>query len=204
MIDKNMSRHGFLFGDNDGPWSTEQLTKVMIRETTTRIGFRMTTQEYRHIAIAIDRKFIRKDMVEFEDDDVNEEEDEDDVHDLMAVHSTKLASQRYARMGGLTRSLTAESISVFRTISDKWQRWFSMISRKPKEESMSSQFTQKETVTTESKVSIAMSALYGPAGRFRSSQQEEAVISVAKGISPLFVILPTGAGKSITFMLRRP
>jgi len=59
MINKETPRDGFLFGDHNGPWTTEHLTRAMTRETSKRIGFRMTTQEYRHIAIAIDRKFIR-------------------------------------------------------------------------------------------------------------------------------------------------
>ena len=59
MIDPLLARHGFLFADNNGPWSTERLTKVLTRETSKRLGFRMTVQEYRHIAIAIDREFIR-------------------------------------------------------------------------------------------------------------------------------------------------
>ena len=118
MINPDTPRHGFLFGDHNGPWQTEKLTKAMVRETTIRIGFRMTTQEYRHIAIAIDRKFIRGQSAEPDDD----EDENDDVHDLMAAHSTKIAVATYARMGGLTRSLTSESIDAFRSISDKWQR----------------------------------------------------------------------------------
>ena len=75
----------------------------------------MTIQGFRHIAIAIDRRFIRGAQAEADDD----EEEDDDVHDLMAAHSKKLADQRYARMGGLTRSLTPESIDIFRGVSDK-------------------------------------------------------------------------------------
>src|SRR5437773_6751341 len=89
MINKDIKRDGFLFGDHNGPWSTEHLTKAMTRETAKRIGFRMTTQEYRHIAIAIDRKFIRGKYADLDDD----EEDDDDIHDEMADRkSTRLNS----------------------------------------------------------------------------------------------------------------
>jgi superfamily II DNA helicase RecQ len=37
--------------------------------------------------------------------------------------------------------------------------------------------------------------------KFRSEQQKRAVIATAKGISPLFIILPIGTGKSLTFLL---
>ena len=56
----------------------------MTRETAKRIGFRMTTQEYHHIAIAIDRKFIWGQHAEAD----NDEEDEDDDHDEIAAHLT--------------------------------------------------------------------------------------------------------------------
>jgi hypothetical protein len=101
MINKETPRDGFLFGDHNGPWTTEHLTRTMTRETSKRIGFRMTTQEYRHIAIAIDRKFIRGPYAE-EDED---EEEEDDVNDEMAAHSTKVAIAHYARIGWLVEEL---------------------------------------------------------------------------------------------------
>ena len=66
----------------------------MTRETAKRIGFRRTIQEYRHRTIAIDRKFIRGQQAEADED----EEEEDDVHDEMAAHLTKIAIARYARM----------------------------------------------------------------------------------------------------------
>jgi hypothetical protein len=72
MINPNTPRHGFLFAD-DERWTTSQLTDVMTRETANRIGFRMTTQEYRHVAIAIDRKFIRGRDAEADDDEEDEE-----------------------------------------------------------------------------------------------------------------------------------
>ena len=71
-------------------------------------------QNYGHIAIAIDRKFIRRQHAEADE----EEEEEDDVHDEIAAHSTKVAIAHYARIGGLSRNLTPESLDVFRSISN--------------------------------------------------------------------------------------
>src|ERR1700724_2262098 len=127
MIDQDLARHGFLFADNKGPWSTERLTKVLTRETSKRLGFQMTVQEYRHIAIAIDREFIQGSSAEMDEEDEDEEDDE--VHDLMAAHFTKLANARYARMGGLSKGLTPETINIYRSVSDKWQRWYKLESR---------------------------------------------------------------------------
>jgi len=201
MIDETMPQHGFLFADSKGPWSTERLTKVLTRETGARLGFRMTVQEYRHIAIAIDRKFIRGTSAEMDED----EEDEDDIHDLMAAHSTKLADARYARMGGLTRSLTPESISIFRTISDRWQRWYKLESRRSQERStgtaMKTEGIIEDEVGAEREMKGALQKMYGQSAEFKTEQQKEAVLKTVMGVNQLFIILPTGQGKSLTFMI---
>jgi len=197
MINTETPRDGFLFGDQHGPWSTEHLTRALTRETLKRIGFRMTTQDYRHIAIAIDRKFIRGKHAEVDE----EEEEEDDVHDEMAAHSTKVAIAHYARMGGLSRNLTPESLDVFRSISDKWQRWYGLVSRKQSSNAKTIQSTQKGVQSTKEKMYGVIQKLYGPTGEFRTRKQEQAVEAVIEGVSPLIVVLPTGAGKSLSFMI---
>ena len=75
-MNKETPRDGFLFGDHNGPWTTEHITRAMTRETSKRIGFRMTTQDYRHIAISIDRKFIRGQHAEVDEDEEDEEDEE--------------------------------------------------------------------------------------------------------------------------------
>jgi len=47
----------------------------------------------------------------------------------------------------------------------------------------------------------AIQKSYGPTGKFRTSKQEQAVEAVIEGVSPLIVVLPTGAGKSLSFMI---
>jgi superfamily II DNA helicase RecQ len=161
----------------------------------------MTVQEYRHIATAIDRKFIRRQDAEPDDDD-DEEDGDDNVHDLMAAHSSKLANARYARMGGLTRSLTSESISIFRTVSDKWQTWYKLeIRRKKNVEVKSEMGVMAAENGPTGYITSALRKLYGQGGKFKTKHQEDAVMSVAMGINQLFVILPTGEGKSLTFIL---
>jgi len=111
------SRNGLLFGDDKGPWNTTEITTLLSRKTKEKFGFEITTQMYRHISIAIDRKFMRGVDLELEDD-------EDQPSDLMATHSTRTANARYARLKGLIDGLSSESIDVFREISDAWQNWY--------------------------------------------------------------------------------
>jgi hypothetical protein len=84
-INPDAPQYGFLFGGGEGPWKMETQTKVFIRETSLRLGFRMTTQDYRHIATAIDRKFIRPNH-HYEDEDYTE--DEDEPNDVMTGHGS--------------------------------------------------------------------------------------------------------------------
>jgi superfamily II DNA helicase RecQ len=199
MMDKNMSRHGFLFADDKGPWSTDRLTKILTDESSKRIGFRMTVSEYRHIAIAIDRQFIRGTLAEADE----EEEEEDDVHDLMAAHNSRTAIARYARREELVKGLTPESINAFRPVSDKWQIFYNLISRRqvsrtPKAIKSESNL---EEATVSAQMTAALKRMYGAGAKFKTEEQKQAVISTAMGTTQLFVILPTGQGKSLTFML---
>jgi superfamily II DNA helicase RecQ len=158
----------------------------------------MTFQDYRHIATGIDREFIRGKDANLDEDDDND----DDIHDLMAAHSSKLANARYARLGGLTRSLTSESIDLFRTISDKWQAWYKLETRRLSQPriKMETESSKDENYTTRC-INSALCKMYGQGAKFRNDQQRTAVMSAASGVDQLFVILPTGHGKSLTFML---
>ena len=122
---------------------------------------------------------------------------------LVAAHSTKLANARYARMGGLSKGLTPESINMYRTISDNWQRWYKLESRQ--KTSVKVKDTKTETDSQEAAVTEwmtkALQTMYGTNAKFKTEEQRSAIISTAMGINQLFVILPTGQGKSLTFML---
>src|SRR5271167_1754706 len=89
MINPETPRHGLLFADKEKPWGTNVITKTLTTESEARIEFRLTWSEYRHIAKAIDRKFIRGDEALLDDDDDLDNEDGDlsMVHDLMQAHS---------------------------------------------------------------------------------------------------------------------
>ena len=46
----------FLWADEKGVWKTPRATKAAVEETSTRLNLRITFQDYRHIAKAIDRE----------------------------------------------------------------------------------------------------------------------------------------------------
>ena len=198
-MDSDTPRNGYIFGNAEGPWSTDKISKVLARESGKCLGFRVTIADYRHISVAIDRKFIRKNEIDIDDDD--DDEDEDDANDLMAAHRSKTAINRYGRQSGLLRKLSAESIDIFRSIADKWHAWLGLISRMPREEDeLDSMDLDREDLSSEEKIQIALHELYGGSASFKG-KQKEAVTAVVNGISPLLVNLPTGGGKSLTFLI---
>lgn len=203
LINAETPRHGFLFADGEKPWSTDVITETLTTESAARISFRLTWGDYRHVAKAIDREFIRGSDAIFDDDD-EEDEDEDpsEVHDLMQGHSNHMAEAKYGRLTDLTRNISPESMNLFRDVSDKWQRWLGLVSRQPMDDDEEMEMEEQEAdEPIERQLVKAMHDLYGPSKNWRSPEQEKAVVAVANGISPLFIVFPTGFGKSSAFLL---
>jgi hypothetical protein len=104
-----LTTKGFLWFRVDKPWDT----RVFTRETSNRLGFRLTTSGYRHIAIAIDREYVRGLTAGMDPA-------EEDAHDLQASHSTTTADTVDGIRGDILRSLTSRSISIFRKVTKQW------------------------------------------------------------------------------------
>ena len=115
---------GFLWAGKDGkPWETDDLTRVMTRESGCRLGFRLTTQAYRHIAVAIDREHVRGLTAGMDLDE------EDDPHDLMACHSTAVAERVYGVDSEILNSLSWRSVEIFRNIAQRWHDFLGLDSQ---------------------------------------------------------------------------
>jgi superfamily II DNA helicase RecQ len=198
MIKPDFPINGFLFGDEKGPWDTARQTKAFVRESTKRIGFRMTTQDYRHISIAIDRQFIRCNKALFDDEDFLD----DDIHDLMAAHSSHVANVHYGRDKAMLHQLSAQSINQFRSVSDKWQRWLGLIPRLQREDFPRSPPPMSlDPKTVEEKVHKKMTDLFGNTYKWTCPEQKEAIMKINEGISPLIAVLPPAAGKTLLMQI---
>lgn len=105
--------------DKNGPWTTVDLTKVLAQETAIRMGLRMPTQDYRHIAIKIGCEYIGAEFIR--DMPTTEEmphEDSDVVVsavDLAAAHGKDIA-ERYGVRRDIIDNLSDESIRIFGAI----------------------------------------------------------------------------------------
>ncbi len=201
MINENFLSHGFLFGTDDGCWDTAKQTEIFVEYTTRDLGFRCTTQQFRHITKAIDRQFIRGPSGSQDDDDGDEDVPEDEAaHDLMAGHSIHVANIKYGLNSDLLRGLSAQAVSIFRKVSDSWHFWLKLESRRVGQKNIIKDVARLET-TTEQRCESALEQLYGIGAKFRSDEQRDAVYAIVNGVSPLVAVFPTGGGKTLLIML---
>ena len=52
------SATNYLWANDSGPWDTDRLTRIMTAETAERLGSRLTTAKYRHVAVRIRREVV--------------------------------------------------------------------------------------------------------------------------------------------------
>ena len=73
-----------------------------------------------------------------------------------------------------------------------------MVSRVPRDLEVSKPINVV-SLSVRTKIDQALRHLFGPSGKFKSEKQEEGLYAIIEEKSPLFIILPTGAGKSLMF-----
>ena len=65
----------YIWGDEHGPWDTAQLTRIIKRETGKRLGWPMTTLDYRHVAVGIGRVAVGEGFGRGYEDEIGEVEE---------------------------------------------------------------------------------------------------------------------------------
>lgn len=118
-----LPRSDHFWHDKNGSWTTVQLTKVLTQETAARMGIRLTTQDYRNVAIDMGREYIGAEfMREIPTTEEMPHEDSDVVVsavDLAAAHGKDIA-ERYGVRGDIIWNLSDESIRIFGAIGTQW------------------------------------------------------------------------------------
>src|SRR5215471_9229349 len=202
MINPDMPQNGFLFGDSNGPWKTDRMTDVLTRETQKHLNVRITNRDFRQIAVAIDRRHVRPGEVHDDEDDEDDEEINDHPHDSMACHNSTTAGNWYGILKDSTREITPETLDLFRRISDRWHRWLGLLSRLPRPKDPDSiDLEPSIPISIEEKLEQTILRVFGPSFEWRSDEQKEATLKMAKGVSSLFVVLPTGGGKTMASLI---
>ncbi|SLM36305.1 recq family helicase [Lasallia pustulata] len=140
------------------------------------------------------------------------------VWDLQATHGSAMARAHYALDVRFPNKLQADMIGHFREISRLWHGYLTRVSpvKGEDEESQSNRKRRareeagerlrkrrriEEEITTE--VQTGLQRLLGEQATWKSNEQGEAMHRIMKmnGQETLIVVLPTGGGKSVLFML---
>jgi len=197
LINREWESNGYLFTDGKGGhWNTDKQSRIMARESQSRLGFRITTASWRQLQVAFDREFVRTGLPE-EDSD-SDGDGEDDVHDLRAAHSARVANNHYGRKG---LRINTTTVNLFRGVSDKWQAWLAMRARPIRSWFEKHKDSNMEESSMEVKVTTALERVHGIGASWKSKEQEQATFAIIDGQSPLVCILPTGGGKTTLILV---
>ncbi|KAH6975854.1 hypothetical protein EDB80DRAFT_658517 [Ilyonectria destructans] len=204
------------------PWDSSQLSRALAKWSQHYAGQRITLQQWRHIAIAIGRRHTRArgaqraNFNEAGEAEAEEEEAEgyEEVEDLAAAHTTRTAAG-YGVTIDILKRLTSESLEVFGQASRRWHRFLGC-------GGAAAGWVEAETAGAakgqglEGLAGTEAASLEPEAGQEKKKRrltasgelplkagkrQQEAIQRAAAKQTPLVAILPTGAGKSLVFMV---
>jgi hypothetical protein len=214
---ENVSSHMWPADPNGRKWTTERLREALKRESRIGIGQELTIAAYREIAIGISRRFLRGSAAfRTEEGEENEEWAEENIGasiaDEQAGHSAHVARLIYARGIMEQAGAVADKRQQFRTSSTDWHRFLGFgagveegtMSKKRKRAPFESEVDEARIDRwgrlRKMDTAAQLQRMMGKAAEFRGVQKE-AIDAIVAGKSHVVAVMPTGAGKSMLFML---
>ena len=200
-------------------WTSERFRRILQRESTIGLsGVTLNIASYRDIAIAISRRymragraFVRHGPHSTTEDDVHEDETQimAGIADEQAGHSSHVAGAVYARETTERAGEVADRRQRFRQSSQEWHQFLGFASAigsiatstiTPFQDTAQASQIERWSRTRAMDMDQSLQQMMGPTAAFRGSQK--AIIqSIIQRQSPIVAIMPTGAGKSLLFML---
>lgn len=205
--------------DADGrKWTTDRMKEQLQEISTAALGQPMHVAAYREIAIAISRQWVRG-ATAFQVDEADENEEWrkenmlSDVADDQATHSPHIAGMIYARDSMEMSGATADRRRQFRAVSTDWHRFLGFGSTREKDEKVDlkrkrcrfendadEERVERRIRLRQMNATAELQRMMRKEVSFRSVQGK-AMDVISKGDSPVVAVMPTGAGKSVLFML---
>ncbi|KAL8686415.1 MAG: hypothetical protein Q9218_007122 [Villophora microphyllina] len=194
-------------------WGPERVREVMERESLLALGQKINLQSYRQLAIGISRRHLRTSH-QFEDEEDELVADEDSLESVMAqqaAHSLMVAETTYGRALHEPSGERASVRQRYREVSLMWHRFLYLQSmpgeagpRSKRAGSLglhdSDQMRKRWRALYEADPIQQLRSLYGDSAHLRPLQADS-LRRILRGESPLLVVMPTGAGKSLLFVL---
>ena len=205
--------------DVDGrKWTPERMKKELQRVSQAGLGQSIHMAAYREIAIAISRRWVRAStafQVDEDDEDAEWRKQNvlSDAADEQATHSPHIAGTIYARDAMELSGATADRRQRFRAVSRDWHQFLGFESAQVKEEKVDLKrkrcpfeeeahegMVERRIRMREMDATTELQRMMRKEVALRSVQ-ETAIRAIQDGVSPIVAVMPTGAGKSVLFML---
>ena len=225
QVGEGTQENGWSLGPGEH-WTSPRLSRNIRRLSALACGQKLNISSWRHISTAIGRRYFRNAStahtrllheVDSDDSGSESDDDEDSPYDLQAGHGSKTAGLIYGRLITEGAFETNERRVNFRYISEEWHRLLGFPSamggfgevltpgRKRKKASVCDEALRKlqlERWKTRRRINIdrELIHLYGDQAAFRGVQRE-AIQAIMMNKSPIVVVMGTGGGKSLSFML---
>ncbi|MDN6160180.1 MAG: DEAD/DEAH box helicase, partial [Staphylococcus equorum] len=196
---------------NGQVWNTTRMSDLMKKTCNEHMNVSLTVSAYRQMAVAISRKFLSKGL-QFNfgaHEELANNDDNDDIVDLQAAHTSHTAGLVYGRdveqMTGEIHKLKVQ----FLRISEGWHSFLGFSTLDHSGEIRDMAVYYRAVTEQKSRWRMSMNAdlrsilkelLVSRQATFRHCQ-ESAIKSIMEANSTIQVVLPTGGGKSLCFML---
>ncbi|KAJ6194071.1 hypothetical protein J3E72DRAFT_199128, partial [Bipolaris maydis] len=198
-------------------WNSNRLKLRIQKASLQYMGVKLNVIGWRHASKAIWRRYIhnpkaRKAYLNADED--SESSSEDEAFDLQTGHGSSVAGAIYGRSLDEAVFSVESKRFMFRVASSEWHRFLELRSGQGKEVRLVQRSplavkARREALEEEYRrwkmmrlvdVDSELQRLLGCAAQFRSVQRA-AMQAIMRYESPVVVIMGTGAGKSILFML---
>ena len=164
----------YVWSSEFGPWGTDRLTKIIARETEKALGWRLTTLDYRHVAVSLGREKVGDTFAQGyaeQSDEVEEPEmDEDDGLEISAGRGGEIGANRYGVSLEVIKHLSSRSIDTFRPLSMQWHRFLGLES------------SRQGSITGQKRSAHMRSDSSGVSGEVESERRKQALMLLNNGI----------------------
>ena len=208
---KELSALVFPPDPNDRQWDAARMSGCLKEASRVGLGVSVGLQGWREMAIGISRRFLQpKHAFRLDDDDEDgdfQEENKDEIHDEQAAHTSHIAGMIYARGINELDGVVASRRERFREASVEWHRFLELdhssvkVGRKREaavdhDEATFRRWKRMRGVD----IRQGLKEMLGECSEFQGVQ-EATIQAIVDGESPVVVVMGTGGGKSLAFML---